>query len=164
MNLREGETTAISIRGHTLLCLQGFQGKGYSRAFVEQLAAIHSRLGDHPDQLVRVIDRPDEVCSACPHLSPSGCVLNGAGSEDEMSAQDRDVMARLGIKAGDTLPWRSILERIGGAVAGADLPDICGHCRWLPLGYCREGLDRLQQAHARGDQPSVISGRPKAEG
>jgi hypothetical protein len=40
--------------------------------------------------------------------------------------------------------WREILERIRRAVSGDDLPSICGNCRWLPLGYCREGIERLR--------------------
>jgi len=29
-------------------------------------------------------------------------------------------------------------------VKGSDLPGICGSCRWLPLGYCRDGIDKLR--------------------
>ena len=34
----------IRVRAHTLLCLQGFRGEGYSAGFVENMAAIHSRV------------------------------------------------------------------------------------------------------------------------
>jgi len=70
-------------------------------------------------------------------------MLNGERSEEEMIEQDHEVLRRLGLKVGDRLRWREILSRIRTSVTGDDLPSICGGCRWLPLGYCREGINRL---------------------
>ena len=136
----------IRLRGHTLLCLQGFRGEGYSPPFVQNLAQIHRDLAVHPDQWVEVIDQPDSVCRACPHLSEQGCRLNGERSEDEMRTQDRDVLSRLGCRAGERYQWRELLARIGRTLTGEELPAICGTCRWLPLGYCREGLIQLKNS------------------
>jgi uncharacterized protein len=61
-----------------------------------------------------------------------------------MQAQDLEVLSRLGLQVGMRLAWSQVLDRIRATVAGSDLPIICGECRWLPLGYCREGLDRLR--------------------
>lgn len=133
----------IALRGHTLLCLQGFRGEGYSPAFVDNMAAIHAALAANPDRLIRLHAEPDTVCAACPHLA-AGCTLNGLGSESEMARQDRDVLARLDLTAGAVVTWRDVLARIRRAISGDDLPSICGSCRWLPLGYCAEGLKRLR--------------------
>lgn len=135
----------IQLRGHTLLCLQGFRGEGYSPGFTDNLAAIHQSLLERPDQAVEVLDAPDAVCGACPHKVASGCSLNGEGSEAGMRAQDRQVLALLGLEAGAVMRWRDVLDRIRASVKGSDLADICGQCRWLPLGYCREGIDRLRR-------------------
>lgn len=134
----------VVIRGHNLLCLQGFRGEGYSRAFIDGLATIHRTLSDDPARLTQVVQRPDDICHACPHLKLDGCHLNGPGSEREVKVQDREVMGRLGIAEGEVLPWGEILLRISKAVTGESLQEICGGCRWLPLGYCREGIDRLK--------------------
>ena len=136
--------TPIRLRGHTLLCLQGFRGEGYSPTFTGNLAEIHRKLNDNPDHPVELAEEPDAVCGACPHRAPAGCTLNGEGSEAGMQAQDRHVLARLGLAAGRTVRWRDVLDRIRGSIAGRDLPDICGTCRWLPLGWCKEGIDRLR--------------------
>ncbi len=61
-----------------------------------------------------------------------------------MHDQDCVVLEKLGLKVGDRVRWRDILERIRRSVGCDDLSSICGTCRWLPLGYCREGLNRLQ--------------------
>lgn len=137
-------STAIRLRGHTLLCLQGFRGEGYSPTFVENMAVIHRLLTDHPETLVEVVASPDVVCAACPHRHLSGCELNGVRSEAEMTEQDHLVLQRLGLKVGSRIRWQDILHRIGHSVSGEDLPAICGSCRWLSLGYCREGLNLLR--------------------
>ncbi|HZR46744.1 MAG TPA: DUF1284 domain-containing protein [Candidatus Manganitrophaceae bacterium] len=135
----------LILRGHTLLCLQGFRGEGYSPEFVENLFQIDRRLAAASETAVEVVCGPDRVCAACPHLESSGCRLNGPGSEGEMKEQDAAVMRRLGIEKGAVLPWSEILRRISGTVQGADLAEICGSCRWRPLGYCREGIERLKE-------------------
>jgi len=66
-----------------------------------------------------------------------------------MQAQDRHVLALLGLQAGMSVQWCTILERIGQSVRGDDLPGICGQCRWLPLGYCKEGIERLRQGSSQ---------------
>src|SRR5712691_3363516 len=98
----------VTIRGHTLLCLQGFRGEGYSPAFVENMAAIHQLLLTSPGASVRVVQKPDQICVACPNLAPEGCHLHGPGSEAGMRTQDADVMTRLGIADGEILTWRDI--------------------------------------------------------
>jgi hypothetical protein len=135
----------IRLRGHTLLCLQGFRGEGYSRDFTDNLAAIHTSLSGNPDHPVELVEEPDAVCGACPHRAPAGCALNGNGSEAGMQAQDRAVLKRLGLSGGGVVRWRDVLERIRISITGSDLPGICGQCRWLPMGYCAEGIERLRK-------------------
>ena len=141
--LKDG-SSPIRLRAHTLLCLQGFRGEGYSAAFVKNMAEVHRTLAEHPETLLEVLISPDVVCGACPHQQTSGCTLNGDRSEEEMRDQDRVVLEKLGLEAGSQVRWREILKRIRRSVGGDDLPSICGTCRWLPLGYCREGISQLR--------------------
>jgi hypothetical protein len=134
----------ITIRGHTLLCLQGFRGKGYSPDFVENLIEINNTLVENGDVPVRIMAMPDDICLACPNLKMNGCNLKGPGFEASMRSQDRHVMSLLDIQEGETLSWNEILERIGDRMSGEMLPSICGDCPWLPLGYCQEGIRQLK--------------------
>lgn len=142
-NPKKTMTSPIKIRGHTLLCFQGFRGEGYSREFVDNMATIRTQLNKDPTLKVLVIDSPDVVCSSCPNLKNHECHLHGKGSEEGMVVQDRDVMNRLGIKKGETLSWGEILTRINQKIRGEMLSKICGKCPWLPLGYCKEGIHHL---------------------
>ncbi len=148
LKLYEEMPSPIRLRGHTLLCLLGFERKGYSPSFIDNMNAVHRTLLTRPETMVEVVEFPDAVCGACPHLALQGCTLNGDRSEEEMVLQDRDVLARLGLEAGARLRWQEILDRIRSAVRGGDLPTICGTCRWLSLGVCSRGIEQLRASAA----------------
>ncbi|MGH7274965.1 MAG: DUF1284 domain-containing protein [Nitrospiria bacterium] len=133
----------VIIRGHTLLCLQGFRGEGYSPDFVDNMAAIHSRLQSEPRTPIRVTDTPDQFCWACPNLK-GGCTLRGPDFEQHIVFQDRQVLELLGLKAGQEVTWAEVLTRIGSRMQGDMLDGICGDCQWLALGYCKEGIEQLR--------------------
>jgi uncharacterized protein len=138
--------TPIPIRGHTLLCLQGFRGEGYDPMFTAHMGAIHQRLMNQPKLLVKVITRPDTFCHSCPNLSGDlGCRLHGVGTELKMVEQDQEVMRKLGIQNETVLTWESILQKIKEKMKPSMLDEICGKCPWLPLGYCKEGLRDLEK-------------------
>jgi len=132
----------VRLRGHNLLCIQGFVGKGYSPGFVANMTRVVAALGD--DAEVTVVAEPDALCAACPHLAAGGCTLHGEGTEKGIVLQDGDVLARLGLAAGQTVTWGEIRRRIRASVGPDDLPSICGRCPWLPLGHCAAGLRRLR--------------------
>ena len=139
----------MKIRAHNLLCIQGFVGKGYSPEFIANMTQVIESLGDATP--VTVIDEPDVLCAACPNLAESGCTLHSQDSADypdsegAIARQDRDVMERLGLAAGETSEWNEIVGRIASQVAPDDLDDICGQCPWLPLGVCKAGLEALRK-------------------
>lgn len=139
------ESGPIRLRAHTLLCLQGFRGMGYSVEFVGNMEAIHRTLTESPQSPVEILDGPDAVCGACPHRRFAGCTLNGEESENEMKKQDHAVLQRLQMQEGSRVSWQEILDRIRTLVPASELSFICGNCRWLPLGFCREGIDRLRR-------------------
>jgi uncharacterized protein len=143
MNASSEPSAPVVIRGHMLLCLQGFRGEGYSPGFVENMAAIHTRLGKEPEIKVRMTDTPDHICEACPNLK-GGCTLRGPDFEQHIVSQDRHVLSLLGLKVGEEVTWTKVLNRIGLTMRGEMLGEICGGCQWLSLGYCQEGIERLR--------------------
>ena len=132
----------MKLRGHNLLCIQGFVGKGYSDEFVANMTGVIADLSE--DSRVTVVAEPDALCEACPHLRQSGCSLHGPGTEEGIRSQDRAVLQRLGIQGGETITWGETLNRIRRSVAPEDLDCICGSCPWLPMGHCKAGLRRLR--------------------
>lgn len=128
---------AEAMRGHHLLCALGFRGHGYSQAFADHMASVLNRLDRTPDTVVVVVDAADAICSAFPSDQTSHC------AENHVVARDRRVITALGLHPGDARSWRELRARVGRAFVPADLATLCATCPWLPLGYCQEGLDRL---------------------
>lgn len=143
----------LPLRAHAVLCLQGFRGEGYSEAFVHHVREVHDSLRADPGREIRLLAAPGTLCDACPHHR-GGCTLGGADHESDVRAQDREVLARLGLQEGEVVPWSEILSRIARHVRGADLPSICGTCPWLDLGWCTEGVDALRHAGGTGPSPT----------
>lgn len=119
----------ISLRAHHGLCLHFFRGKGYSGAFVENMAQRKAMLEQNP--LVRLTDQADEICRACPNNLCGQCE-----SAEKVRRYDQEVLSRCGLTTGDVLPYRELTERVQNTIL---LPsrreEICGDCQWTDL--CR---------------------------
>jgi hypothetical protein len=143
------------------LCLLGFRGSGYSPGFTAKMGATQAALQADPGRAVRLLDAPDDICTACPNLGPQpdgadGCRLGGPAHEEHMRAHDATVLARLGLVAGAVTTWAALLGVIRTRIRGADLPGICTTCPWLPLGVCQSSVDGLRPGgpdHATGADP-----------
>jgi hypothetical protein len=133
----------MKLRGHHLLCILGFRGRGYSAQHVANMAALVEQLRSLPLLPVQVIDSPDDICSHCPYLEKGACAQKGASSELRVASRDLRLLFRLGLLPSARFPWLEIQRRIVGAVVPQDLETLCRGCQWLSRGYCREGLQRL---------------------
>ena len=126
----EGQEGPVRLRAHHLMCMQGFQGHGYSEEFVDNMARIVQLLGDEPHTELTLLTGPDDICAACPHLEGDACVKDD-GAEEEVLAMDRMVLEALGATAGDVLPAVEAIDRLDEALAGReDAGRICGDCQW----------------------------------
>ena len=62
----------LTLRGHHLLCLKGFQGYGYDEAFVENMSDINLKR-KLKTTTITLTDKKDDICSACPNLKDNLC-------------------------------------------------------------------------------------------
>ena len=123
------EDKIVSLRAHHGLCLHFFQGKGYSGAFVENMAQKKAMLERNP--LVRPTDQADEICRACPNNLSGQCE-----SAEKVRRYDREVLSRCGLTPGDVLPYRELAERVQETILiPGRREEICDDCQWTDL--CR---------------------------
>ena len=126
------DEASISLRAHHGLCLHFFRGKGYSGAFVENMARKKAMLEENP--LVRLTDQADEICRACPNNLSGQCE-----SAEKVRRYDRELLSRCGLTVGDVLPYRELTERVRKTIL---LPghreEICGDCQWTDLCQYKE--------------------------
>jgi hypothetical protein len=130
---------AVKLRGHHLLCLLGYRGKGYSDGFCANMTEIYETLRLHPETEIEVIDGPDDICRAFPSDQHAHC------GNDSVYRKDRDILMQLGMAIGNRSSWSEVLGRVAGRVQPEDIRSLCSDCRWEPYGLCKEGV-----AHIRG--------------
>lgn len=123
----------MKLRSHHLLCLYHFQGKGYSYDFTVRLQTLWQKLQDNPQQRVRIINGPDDVCTFCPHVGEQGCQKGGAGEERQIQKMDERVLAALGFSLHQSLPWQWVRTHIEKTVGPDELWYLCSGCEWLTL-------------------------------
>jgi len=123
---------------------------GYSPGFVHNMRRIVDSLRSGVAELV-LVDRPDAVCSACPHLIGKRCG-KAAESEEAVSRADRFVISRLGWQPGERANAATVLERLAARISMDEMDtNVCADCEWREHGFCREGLADLQRMMASGD-------------
>lgn len=124
------------IRGHHLICLQFFHGKGYSPEFVVNLMRILNTL-EKVDKL-EVVDGMDDVCSACPcECVESSCIHDHVEDITELDAFARDL---LGVEVGDTVDYGHLRNRVPHVIP-AWRERACAGCEWET--GCRSSLEIL---------------------
>jgi hypothetical protein len=116
----------IKIRAHHLLCIQGFQGYGYSLGFAEELGRIKERLYSE-DPVIEIVEGMDDICHHCPNR------LNELCKEhlNKVIEMDRLVLEILGIPEGITMRFLAAIDAVDRSFDDKFKVDkVCGGCRW----------------------------------
>lgn len=134
----------LRIRGHHLLCILGFRGRGYDSAFVENMGRVVDTIRNNPAARLTMLTACDDICAKCPHMRGGACKKHN-GSEAATREMDQQVLLRLDSRSGETLCAGEIYERVATRIETADIDEqLCTDCEWRPLGFCTDGLRVLQ--------------------
>ena len=106
------------LRGHHLICLQFFVGKGYSPKFVKNTFRVLRNA-----KKIRVISGIDEVCKACPNL------IEGRCPEEKVKELDRLAIFLLSINVGSVVNWDEIERRLPRIIP-IWVRKACKKCKW----------------------------------
>lgn len=142
---------AIRLRGHHLLCLLGYRGKGYSDGFCANMTEIYETLRLRPETEIEVIDGPDDICRAFPTDQISHC------RNESVYRKDRDILAQAGFEIGNRASWSFVLSRVAERVQPEDIRSLCADCRWEPYGLCKEGVAHIHGSQALRPLPGPIT-------
>ncbi len=133
----------IKIRAHHLLCMQGYQGYGYSSGFEKNMDDIIVYLESHPQHPLEVVKEADAICSHCPYLKDGHC-NKSVNSGLLMEKMDLLVMKKLDIDNREETGARNIFLRVNEVFKNQkDLEDVCGDCSWR--NRCLWLLSRIQR-------------------
>ncbi len=116
-----------TIRPHHALCALFFEGKGYSKAFVENMTTF---LAD-PNQQLQVSPECDTICQACPHNQNGYC-----DEETKVSLFDqRTLSLTKGLQEGPKpIPLNELCQNVFENILQQGLlAEVCGECEWAKL-------------------------------
>jgi hypothetical protein len=120
----------MKIRAHHLLCMQGFQGYGYSEDFSKNMAEIIQNLRSSPDQKIQIITECDVICSCCPYNVKEICSKDPE-SHEKIKRMDTKVLEKLELCNGDIFEVEEIFNIINKRLkTNFDVIEICGNCSW----------------------------------
>jgi len=118
----------LKIRAHHFLCVQGFQGYGYSQDFVKNMIEIIKNIDSNPES--QIITECDIICSCCPH-NVEGICQKRLDSAQKVKDMDIRVLRKLNLKDGIRGRAKDFLALVNAKFRNRfDIDDICGDCEW----------------------------------
>lgn len=124
----------IKLRAHHGLCIQFFQGKGYNKAFVENMTrTVHSL---KKESLIKIIDSCDILCEYCPHNKNGECEQN-----DKVHFIDLQTLKNADLLSGTICTWKEYTDRILKIISSDKRKYICKGCEWSAV--CRQAEKNL---------------------
>ncbi|MEA4956106.1 hypothetical protein SDC9_03484 [bioreactor metagenome] len=143
----------IHLRGHHILCLQGYQGYGYDENFKNNMEKIISKLNDeNSNTKVILTESADDICKFCPKLKGEMCIGDLESHENytkeeikkiEISSlisnnnqkienMDSKVLKIAKIKKEKEYEFSEIIYRANNSLKYLnDAKNICGDCKWI---------------------------------
>lgn len=120
----------MKIRAHHLLCMQGFQGYGYSEDFSKNMAEIIEILQNFPEHEIEIVAETDSICTCCPYNINGKC-QESQEVNDKIISMDLKVLEKLEISPGYVFKAGEILKITNKKLKTyLDVKEICGDCRW----------------------------------
>ncbi len=120
----------IRLRGHHLLCIQGFQGYGYSNEFRENMTRIHSKIMKNQEN-IELVKGPDDLCEHCPNLINNQC--KNPDEDKNILSMDKIVLDKI-LKKENKTEFRpsELFEIVNDSFkTEKDLEDMCIGCIWF---------------------------------
>lgn len=121
------------IRAHHGMCIEFFQGKGYSNEFTAYMGGILQKLENNP--VICITMETDAICQKCPNNRQGICE-----TESKVAEYDRQVLHRCGLSEGMVMPYwdfkKTVCENILLPGKGKE---ICGNCQWSGICHWNAG-------------------------
>jgi len=136
----KSDSELLKISAHHLCCIQGFQGYGYSPAFVANMRAVISDLEALPSRPLKLVTVCDAICVSCP--SKRECTIQESVLSRRIRQMDLVVLEKLRLDDGTVLNADEAFKLINSKLSKAsDVEDVCGICKWRQkcLWYVKAG-------------------------
>jgi len=113
------------LRGHHLVCLHFFHGKGYDKNFIKNLKKI---IALAEKETVTISSGADDVCKKCIYLKKGRCESSD-NADKAIQKMDIKALALLGLSEGDKVKWAEIKDGAGSIFSDWYF-QYCTECEW----------------------------------
>ena len=121
----------VQLRPHHLLCIQLFEGKGYSPDFTENMYSVIERLKSNPD--IMLTKACDTLCSKCPYNCGKACE-----TEDKILLFDNNVLAECNYRNGQIIEWEKAKNTaFTNILKKGIIENVCVDCSWKEICYSK---------------------------
>ena len=128
MEIYSAKVLTMRIRAHHLLCIQGFQGRGYSKDFIDNMRTVIKKIKLEPE--IEIIDSGDVICSSCPHNENGRCQKK-PNSVQRVKNMDLQVLKKIGLNKGAKVKTKNIFSLVNKKFKYiSDTKEICDDCEW----------------------------------
>ncbi len=122
----------VRLRGHHLLCLLTYAGKGYSPAFTAGFTRIAARITG--GEAVQIVDGPDDICAPLLDDPQAHCMNASVTLRDAASTRDVGHLLGRTIQTGDQLVLdRGTIAQMRAAFQRGQIRNACARCDWASL-------------------------------
>ncbi|MCQ2417739.1 MAG: DUF1284 domain-containing protein [Oscillospiraceae bacterium] len=122
----------MNLRPHHLLCIQKYQGYGYSPAFTEHMNHITNLLKRTPETSVQLVSKCDDICTACPNCKARRCT-----EAQKTASLDQAVMTACHLAYHQVYSWKTLSQTADEMIFQTEqFQKICTCCEWYSL--CKE--------------------------
>lgn len=128
------------LRGHHLICLHFFQGKGYDETFVRNLREVLEKV---EQKGVKITDGVDDVCRSCPYLKNNRCEYDEEADE-VVKEMDETALRLLNVRRDTLVGWNDIKSKLS-EIFPIWYANYCYDCDWLKTCEDNQEFQRLKK-------------------
>ncbi|ACL69273.1 DUF1284 domain-containing protein [Halothermothrix orenii] len=128
----------VQLRGHHLLCVQFFQGLGYSKEFIQKMYELLKKI-EEPSTRILLTTSCDYLCQACPWHNEYTCTISSPSEELKLVERDKAVLSYFGFEEHQLITAGLYKKRVDLLLPKLDLKKICGNCRWFEICNSKRG-------------------------
>lgn len=122
----------ISLRGHHLLCMLTYVGKGYSDGFIHNYDEIVARLSH--GETIEVVRGTDDICTALCSDAGAHCHARSVLERDMRALKAISDALGYTVGIGSLIePTASLIGKLRAAYAAGAMKEACFGCEWASL-------------------------------
>lgn len=122
----------VRLRGHHLLCLLTYAGKGYSPAFTAGFTHIAARIAG--GETILMVDGPDDICQPLLNDPSAHCMNASVIHRDKAAIRDVGDLLDRSVGVGDRLVLDpATIAQMRNAFHHGRIRRACARCEWAQL-------------------------------